>query len=306
MPAVLVSAPEVRLPAVTNGTFSPAGMAAAELLAGIDHFSGDEVDRLLDQLLAPHSAELAGRTAVITGGSRGIGAAIAVALGQRAANVVINYHSDPAPAEETAAAVNDAGGQAVIVKANVGDPAQVAALVEAATRSFGGVDILIGNAASGVPRPLLEQNDRAWDYTLDINARSILRGAWAAAPGMRARGWGRIIGLTSIGAGRVLPNYGVVGVSKAAIESLIRTLAAELAPYGICCNAVSPGLIVTDSVKHFPNLDQLVAAALTRTPTGRLVTVEQVAAVVAFLCTEAAAGIVGQTIVVDGGYAVMA
>lgn len=305
-PAVLISMPDARQPAAANGTHSPPGTAAAELLAGIDHFSGDEVDRLLDQLLAPRAAELAGRTAVITGGSRGIGAAIAVALGQRAANVVINYHSDPAAAEETAAAVSAAGGQAVIVKANVGDPAQVAALVEAATRSFGGVDILIGNAASGVPRPLLEQNDRAWDYTLDINARSILRGAWAAAPGMQARGWGRIIALTSIGAGRVLPNYGVVGVSKAAIESLIRYLAAELAPYGICCNAVSPGLIVTDSVKYFPNLDQLVAAALMRSPSGQLVTLEQVAAVVAFLCTDAAAGIVGQTIVVDGGYAVMA
>jgi enoyl-[acyl-carrier protein] reductase III len=164
----------------------------------------------------------------------------------------------------------------------------------------------VGNAASGVLRPAVEQQLKGWDWTLNINARSILFGAQAATPTMRERGWGRIIGITSFGSRRVLPEYSVVGVSKAAIEALIRYLAVELIPYGIVCNTVSPGVVETEALDFFPSKDQILVEGLKRTPAGRFVTPEEVARVVAWLCTDDARMIVGQTIVVDGGYEIMA
>ncbi len=248
---------------------------------------------------------LTGKTAVITGSGRGIGSAIAVELARMGANVAINFFRNRAPAEATAAEAEAAGGKAIIVKAHVGRKEQVERLVAEATTAFGGVDIFIANAASGIPRPLLDQDEREWDWTMDINALSLFYGMKAAAPGMKERGWGRVIGITSMGSRRALPHYGVIGVSKAAIETLIRYLAVELAPFGIRCNAVSPGIVMTDAVKHFPGWEWMVESARQRTPTGSFVTPAQVASVVGFLCTEAAVGIVGQTIVVDGGYEVM-
>jgi enoyl-[acyl-carrier protein] reductase III len=179
-------------------------------------------------------------------------------------------------------------------------------LVKTTADTFGALDIFIGNAASGVLRPVIEQELKGWDWTLNINTRSILFGAQAAAPYMIERGWGRIIGITSIGSTRVLPEYSMVGISKAAVEALIRYLAVELAPHGIVCNAVSPGVVETEALDFFPRKDQLIAFAKGRTPAGRLVTPEDVARVVAWLCTDDARMIVGQTIVVDGGYGVMA
>ncbi len=248
---------------------------------------------------------LAGRTAVITGSGRGIGSAIAVELARMGANVTVNYFRNRQPAEETAAAVEAAGGRALVVKAHVGRRDQIENLVAQAAAAFGSVDIFVANAASGVPRPLLEQDQREWDWTVDINARSLFYGVKAAAPLMKAGGWGRVIGITSMGSRRTLPNYGVIGVSKAAIETLIRYLAVELAPYNIRCNAVSPGIVLTDAVQHFPEWEWMVESARARTPTGSFVTAAQVASVVGFLCTEGASGLVGQTLIVDNGYEIM-
>ncbi len=248
---------------------------------------------------------LLGKTAVITGSGRGIGRAIALELARLGADIIVNYFRRRESADETAAAITAVGRKALVVKAHVGRREQVEHLMAEATAAFGAVDIFIANAASGVPRPLLDQDAREWDWTMDINARSLFYGVKAVAPLMKARGWGRIIGITSMGSRRALPNYGIIGVSKAAIETLIRYFAVELAPYGIRCNAVSPGVVLTDALRHFPNWEALVTIARQRTPTGALVTPEQVARVVGFLCTDAAAGIVGQTIVVDGGYEIM-
>jgi enoyl-[acyl-carrier protein] reductase III len=248
---------------------------------------------------------LVDKTAVITGSGRGIGRAIAIALAGQGANVAVNYFRNRASAEDTAAAVQAAGGRAVVVKAHVGRPEQVAQLVQEALDSFGSVDIFVGNAASGVPRPLLEQGDREWDWTMDINARSLFHGVKAAAPSMRSRGWGRVIGITSMGSRRAMPNYGIIGASKAAIEALIRYLAVELAADGITCNAISPGVVLTDAVQHFPDWQRMTEAARARTPTGRFVTPEEIAQLVVFLCSDAARSIVGQTIIVDGGYEIM-
>ena len=172
---------------------------------------------------------------------------------------------------------------------------------------FGRCDILVGNAASGVIRPITEVEDRHWDWTLDINARSILRCARQAVPLMEQHGWGRIIGITSFGSSRVFSEYGVIGVSKAAIEALIRYLAVELAPKGIIVNAVSPGIVATDALKFFPiDVQKTLQKAAERTPARRVTTPEDVARVVAFLCSDDAAMIVGQTIVVDGGWSILA
>ena len=249
---------------------------------------------------------LRGKTAVITGSGRGIGRAIALELARHGANVAINYFRHPEQAEQTAAEAKALGGNAIVVRAHMGEIADVQRLVETTAETFGGVDIFVGNAASGVLKPVTEQQLKGWDWTMNINARSVLFGAQAAAPYMQPAGWGRVIGVSSMGSRRVLPEYSVVGVSKAAIETLIRYLAVELAPHGIICNAVSPGLVETDALEFFPSKDQMLAEGLRRTPAGRFVTPEEIARVVAWLCTDDARMIVGQTLIVDGGYEIVA
>lgn len=249
---------------------------------------------------------LAGKTAVVTGSGRGIGRAIAVELARRGANVAVNFLRRREPAAETVAAIEALGGRAILVKAHVGRPEGIESLIEQAAAAFGGVDIFVANAASGVLRPAVEQDTRTWDWTMNINARSLLFGARAAVPHMRAAGWGRIVGITSIGSSRVLPEYAMVGISKAALEAAVRYLAVELAPLGITCNAISPGVVETEALNFFPSKDQILREGLRRTPVGRFVTTEEVAQLVAFLCSDAAAMIVGQVITIDGGYALLA
>jgi enoyl-[acyl-carrier protein] reductase III len=152
-----------------------------------------------------------------------------------------------------------------------------------------------------VIRPALELEARHWDWTLDINARGAWLCAKHAAPLMAGRG-GRIVSISSLGSGRVLKDYVAVGVSKAALESLTRYLAVELAPLGIAVNAVAGGLVETDALRHFYRRDAMLADARARTPAGRMVEPADIANAVAFLCTPEADMIRGQVIVVDGGY----
>ncbi len=250
---------------------------------------------------------LQGRVALITGSSRGIGRATALELATRGADIVVNYIRKQSAAEEVVAEIMARGRRALAVKANVGDVAEIEAMFDRVRSEFGRCDILVGNAASGVIRPITQVEDKHWDWTLDINARSILRCARQAVPLMEGQGWGRIIGVTSFGSTRVFSEYGVIGVSKAAIEALIRYLAVELAPKGITANAVSPGIVETDALKFFPiDVEDTLQAAATRTPAHRVTTPEDVAKVVAFLCSDDAAMIIGQTIVVDGGWSLLA
>ena len=249
---------------------------------------------------------LRGKTAVITGSGRGIGRAIALQLAEYGINVAVNYFRHKEQADQTAAEIERAGARAIVVKAHVGEVEGVQRLVETTAEAFGGVDIFVGNAASGVLKPVVEQQPKGWEWTVNINARSILFGVQAAAPYMKQGGWGRVIGISSFGSRRVLPEYSVVGVSKAAIEALIRYLAVELAPHGIVCNTVSPGVVETEALDFFPSKDAIVAEGLRRTPAGRLVTPEEVAKLVAWLCTDDAKMIVGQTIIMDGGYELLA
>ena len=249
---------------------------------------------------------LEGKTAVITGSGRGIGRGIALALAQRGCNIAVNYVRKREEAEQTAAEISALGVRVAVIKANVGKEEEVRQLVDDAAAKLGSVDIFVGNAASGVLKPLSDIDAKAWDWTLNINARSILFGAQAAAPYMRRGGWGRILTVTSIGSRRVFPEYGVVGVSKAAIEAVTRYLAVELAPEKIICNCISPGVVVTGALEFFPRRDAMIAHAVKHTPAGRIATPEDVGALAAWLCSEDAAMIVGQTIEVDGGYSLLA
>jgi enoyl-[acyl-carrier protein] reductase III len=247
------------------------------------------------------------KVAVITGSGRGIGREIALHLARNGADIIVNFFRNRAPAEETAAEIEKLGRKAVVVRADVGEPEGMEALIAETETAFGGLDILICNAASGYNRPAMEQKIKGWDWTLNINARSVLFLAQKAAPLMEKRGGGYIVPISSLGSVRVLPDYVVVGASKAAIEAITRYLSVELAPKNIVVNCVSAGIVETDALKHFrilKNGNVLVDAA-ERTPAGRIVTPQDVANVVGFLCTPAAEMIRGQTIVVDGGYTLL-
>lgn len=243
------------------------------------------------------------KIALITGSGRGIGRAIAIRLAGLGADIVVNFFRNRKPAEETAEEISRLGRKAILVKANVGEIEGIEALFWETRSAFGGLDILINNAASGYNRPAMEQKPKGWDWTMDINARAFLFASQQAVPLMESRGGGHIIAITSPGGDRVLPDYVVVGASKAALNALTRYLAVELAQKNIIVNAVSPGIVATDVLKHFATFQEegLLDRIANNTPARRLVTPEDVAGVVAFLCTPDAEMIRGQIITVDGG-----
>lgn len=245
---------------------------------------------------------LQGKCALITGGGRGIGRGITLALAAQGCNVAVNYARNRKEAEATVAAAQALGVQAIALRANLARLDAAHNLVNDAVKALGGIDILVGNAASGVLKPMIDVEDKDWEWTININARSLLAAAQTAVPYMRQAGWGRIITISSPGSRRAFPDYGVVGVSKAALEALTRYLAVELAPFGITANCIAPGLVETEALEHFPMREVMLSHAKTHTPTGRLVTPEDVANLVAWLCSDAAAMLVGQTIELDGGY----
>ncbi|MGB0387674.1 MAG: enoyl-[acyl-carrier-protein] reductase FabL [Ardenticatenaceae bacterium] len=242
-----------------------------------------------------------GKTALVTGSGRGIGRAIALKLASEGADVVINFFRNRKPAEETVAACAAFGGRTHLIKANVGDLDTLKGMFKEIDEEFGGLDILVNNAASGYNRPIEKQKPRGWEWTLNINARSHLFAAQYALPLMKKRGGGVIIGISSLGAQFVLPEYVVVGVSKAAAEAVTRYIAVEFAQYNVRANTVSAGLVATDALRHFTVGTDIIEKAAQRTPAGRVCLPEDVANTVAFLSSEEASMIRGQTIVVDGG-----
>jgi enoyl-[acyl-carrier protein] reductase III len=249
---------------------------------------------------------LEGKVALVTGSGRGIGRAIAVRLAQDGADVVVNFFRNRPTAEETAEMVRAAGRRAVVVKAHVGDAGHLQAMFDTVRQEFGHLDIFVSNAASGIPKPMMEADLKGWDWAMNINARSLFLGAQHAVKLMEGRPGGRIIAITSLGSTRVLPNYGVIGASKASIDALVRYLGVELAPRAITVNAIAPGTVDTHALTFFPDHDYIISESTRRTPAGRLCTPEDVAAVASFLCSDAAAMIVGQVITVDGGASIAA
>ncbi len=248
---------------------------------------------------AGSSTDLSGKIALVTGGSRGIGKAIALELGQRGATIIINYLKNHDAARSTVEELESFGVKATRIKAHIGDEAAVDSLIDKIEQQFGRLDILINNAASGVMRPAVELSVKHWDWTMNINAR----GPWmlsVAAARLMSDG-SRIINLSSPGSTRVLPAYFAVGVSKAAIEAVTRYLAVELGQKGIAVNTVSAGFVMTDAIDAFPDELGVKDIASRATPAGRPITPTDVSKVVAMLCSTDAAMIRGQIIMVDGG-----
>ena len=251
-------------------------------------------------------ASFAGKLALVTGGGRGIGRAIVLELAAHGADVLVNYVRHPQAAEDTAAAARTLGVKADAIRGNVADEAHVTRLFAEIREKFGYLDLLINNSASGVNKAATEVTAHHWDWTLNVNARGAWLCARAALPLMQAHGGGAIVNISSLGAGRVMRDYFLVGVSKAALEAVTRYLSVELAPQGIRVNAVSGGLVETDALKSFPWGGEVIASTVTRTPAGRMVEPRDLAQVVAFLCSDAASMIRGQTLVVDGGFSLIA
>ncbi|MBI4282288.1 MAG: enoyl-[acyl-carrier-protein] reductase FabL [Chloroflexi bacterium] len=243
------------------------------------------------------------KVALVTGGSRGIGRAISLELARRGADVIINYARSHQEARATADEIRTLGVRCLPLRAHLGEPSRIQEMFQRVEEEFGRLDILVNNAASGVQRKALDLETKHWDWTLDINTRAPWLCAKEAARLMP--NGGHIVNITSLGSRLVLPNYLAVGVSKAGLETLTRYLAVELAPQGIVVNAVAGGVVDTDAWRHFPNREEMIGDSLRRTPAGRLVTVEDMANVVAFLCSDEAEMLRGQVLVVDGGISLL-
>jgi enoyl-[acyl-carrier protein] reductase III len=240
-----------------------------------------------------------GASVLVTGGSRGIGKAIALRFASLgAARIAIGYMRTDRAAEETASQLRALGAEPILVRGNVASQR-----VADEVGRLGPLDVLVHAAATGVIRPALETEDKHWDWTLSANSRALLSLARAAAPTMRSGS--SIVALSSLGSTRVLENYALVGASKAALEALVRYLAVELAPRGVRVNAVSAGVVETGALEYFPNREAMLEMGR-RNPVGRIVSPDDVAACVTFLCSPDAEMIRGQTLIVDGGWSLLA
>jgi len=241
-----------------------------------------------------------GRSALVTGGTRGIGKAIALRFAaEGAARVSLGYLRNDSAAEEAAEEVRAAGAEPVLVRGNIASERVISEFA-----SHGPYAAVVHNAATGVIKPALETEDKHWDWTMAANARALLSLARACAPEMKSGS--SIVAISSLGSQRVLENYVLVGTSKAALESVVRYLAAELAPRGIRVNAVSAGVVETSALDHFPNREEMLRAGRERTPAGRLVEPDDVAGAVSYLCSSEAEMVRGHTLIVDGGYSLLA
>lgn len=243
-----------------------------------------------------------GKVALVTGGSRGIGRAITLKLASEGADVIINYFRRKSTAELTAQEAAAYGVNILTVKANVGEPEQIDSMFQQIEAKFGKLDILVSNAASGVARSAMELDAKGWNWTMDINARAFLLCAQKSAALMK--NGGKMVCMSSLGSQLVMPIYTAVGVSKAALEALTRYLAIELAPRGICVNAVSAAAVLTEALKLYTQYPNLPQPLWRTTPAGRMVQPEDIANTVAFLCSEDAEMIRGQVIIIDGGVSI--
>lgn len=255
--------------------------------------------------------DLSGKQALVTGASGDIGRAICRLLASAGAEVGIAYFSDHERARAIAAELEALRARPpALFRVNLGDAESSAAFLAEVRARFERIDLLVHNAASGVFRGVRELTTRHFDWAMDVNAKSLLnlvQGLLKVEDGrgpLLARG-SAVVALSSLGAVRAIPQYAAVAASKAALEALARHLALELGPEGVRINVVSPGLVLTRALEHFSNRAHLVEVASSRTPLGRLTTPEDVANVVGFLCSDAAAMIHGQTLHVDGGYSIV-
>jgi len=244
---------------------------------------------------------LEGKVAIVTGGSRGIGRAIAEALAREGASVVVNFVSAAAAAEEVVEEIAAYGGRACAVQADVKDLGHHQRLIEAAQTTFGGLDILVNNAGMARRQPFLDATPEAWEEVIGVNLRGVYFLSQAAARLMVPRRSGKIVNISSVHDVHPMAGNSIYCIAKGGVTMLTRTLALELAPHGIQVNAVSPGAILTDENRDRLEDPAYLAKVLARIPSGRVGAVEEVAGSVVHLASSDSDYITGATLYVDGG-----
>ncbi len=251
--------------------------------------------------------DLSGKTALVTGSSRGIGRAAAICLAQAGANVAVNYVASRSEAELTAGEIRSYGVQTAIVKADVGELEDVQAMIDFISKTFGRLDIVVSNAATGGFRSLTATTAQHFESAMRTNVQALMFLVQTALPLLETgTGRSKVISLSSAGSERALPQYGVIGSTKAALESLTRHFALELGNRGINFNVVRAGLVETDSFQMMPNRDRIREAARARSlVNGQLLTPGAVADAVLFLASPLSDHIQGQTITVDSGHEIL-
>lgn len=241
-------------------------------------------------------------TALVTGGSRGIGRACALAAAERGADVAITYVANSEAAEATAEEIRAHGRRAITIQGDVGDPADNVAAVEATVAELGPIRYLVANAANGSFGLTEELTMEQWDETMQTHVRALLSLAQAARPSMRDAGGGAIVAISSLGAARVYDAYAAFGTAKAAIETLVRYLAVECGPEGIRANCIRGGVVLTDLFKEIPEWEAIAAAAAERAPLGSALDPAEIGEPAAFLLSDEARMVTGQTLCVDAGF----
>lgn len=253
---------------------------------------------------------LDGRVAVVTGGSRGMGRAIALRLAREGAHCAITYRRNEEVAREVVAAIEQEGVKGLAAALELGEPSRVRPVVERIGETFGRIDIFVASAAATAFRPMLDQKEHNIRRTFAISVESFIAAVQAAAPFMRGRS-GRIVAVSGIDSFQAMGGHGVLGGAKAALESLVRAFAFELGPVGITVNGVNPGFVVTDSSRTYVErglglaYERTVGELVAMTPVRRIGTVEDVADCVAWIVSDGAGFLTGQTIVLDGGITIV-
>lgn len=241
------------------------------------------------------------KIALVTGASRGIGKAIAVRLAEDGYDVAVGYLMNEGPANAVVRSITEIGRRSLAIQGDVRAKDDLKRLVDMAAGELGGLDVVVDNAALGVLKPTLKIRVSKWDLTMESTLRPLLLLAQYAVPHFTARGGGRILALSSLGARRYLPGYAAIGSAKAALENLVRYLAVDLAPLNIRVNCLSGGPIDTDSLNYVMSEESDRAEVAAATPLGRIGTPEDLARVASFLCGPDSDWITGQTLVADGG-----
>jgi enoyl-[acyl-carrier protein] reductase III len=249
------------------------------------------------------ASPLQGKIALVTGASRGIGRAIARRLAQAGCDVALHYFNSSDEAEKLAAELKATGVRTCTIQGNLTDGESTKGVVDEFRKHFDRLDILVNNAASGVLKPALEMTLKHWRWCMETNALSLNVLVQQARPLFKPGS--RVLVLSSIGSHRAIPNYAFIGASKAALESLVRSLSLELAPLGVSVNTISAGVVDTDALKYFPNREALLEHYKSKSLAGRELKPEDVANVAYLLCLPEAEMIKGQTIFVDAGYSIV-